>query len=49
MALVLALFAVRSGLAQPASDRPNAVVIFVDDMGYSDTSPYGGEIETPNI
>nr|WP_296769676.1 arylsulfatase [Rhodococcus sp. (in: high G+C Gram-positive bacteria)] len=28
---------------------PNIVVILVDDMGYSDTGPYGSEIDTPNL
>lgn len=32
-----------------AADRPNIVLIMVDDMGYSDIGAWGGEIETPNI
>src|SRR5262249_23036613 len=32
-----------------AGPRPNILLILADDMGYSDSSPYGGEIFTPNI
>ena len=32
-----------------ASDKPNIIIIMVDDMGYSDPGCYGGEINTPNI
>ncbi len=28
---------------------PNILLIVVDDMGYTDTKPYGGEIDTPTI
>jgi len=28
---------------------PNVVVIFVDDLGYADIGPFGGEIPTPNL
>jgi arylsulfatase A-like enzyme len=29
--------------------RPNILLIVVDDMGYSDIGPFGGEIQTPNL
>jgi arylsulfatase len=28
---------------------PNIVVVLLDDLGFSDFSPYGGEIDTPNV
>ena len=31
------------------ADRPNIVVLFADDMGFSDVGCFGSEIETPNI
>lgn len=32
-----------------AAERPNIVLIVLDDVGYSDYGCYGGEIATPNI
>ena len=32
-----------------AAERPNVIVILVDDMGWSDLSCYGSEIPTPNL
>ncbi len=32
-----------------AADRPNIIVIMVDDMGFSDIGPYGSEIPTPHL
>jgi len=43
------------GIARGAADRsgaakrPNIVILFVDDMGFSDVGCFGGEIETPNL
>jgi len=29
--------------------QPNFLIVVADDLGFSDTSPYGGEIKTPTL
>jgi arylsulfatase A-like enzyme len=40
---------VRAGAQQASARRPNIIYILLDDNGFSDTAPYGSEINTPNI
>jgi arylsulfatase A-like enzyme len=35
--------------AQRAHGKPNVVVIYLDDLGFSDLGCFGGDIETPHI
>jgi arylsulfatase len=53
---LLATFAISLVACSPSDQsvaktesRPNILLIVVDDMGYSDVEPFGGEIDTPNI
>ena len=36
-------------MPQDAQQKPNIVLIMVDDMGFSDLGCYGSEIHTPNL
>ncbi len=48
VALMLLLCGVQMGLSAADTNKPNFVIIMVDDMGYSDLGCYGAEvIETP--
>jgi arylsulfatase A-like enzyme len=46
--LILGLISVVEAAAE-AANRPNILLIAVDDMGYSDIGPFGSEIRTPSI
>ncbi|MDA7859943.1 sulfatase-like hydrolase/transferase, partial [Akkermansiaceae bacterium] len=47
--LILFLSALVSFCKTPSATRPNVIVIFIDDMGYSDFSCFGGQVETQHI
>jgi arylsulfatase len=48
LASLLSLVAAPAAAPQ-TSDRPNVVIILVDDMGWSDIGAYGSEIATPHL
>ena len=48
LGLIAVCFACAS-LIEAEADRPNILLILVDDLGYSDLGCFGGEIETPHI
>jgi arylsulfatase len=48
-AVSLLILGLSAQLACAADERPNILLVMVDDMGYSDLGCYGGEIRTPTI
>lgn len=48
--IVILLFsACRLADEQAVKERPNIIILFADDMGYSDLGCMGSEIQTPNL
>ena len=46
IAFMICLFAASSSAG---GDRPNVVIVMMDDVGFADLGAYGSEIETPAI
>ena len=49
LSLFFLSLALQVQVAGAQQERPNVLLIVVDDMGYSDIGAFGGEIETPHI
>ena len=47
--LLFSWTAIDQTVAQEKTQRPNVLVMMVDDLGFSDLGCYGSEIETPNL
>jgi arylsulfatase A-like enzyme len=49
LAIVIGCMASASFLPAASAQRPNVIVIMVDDLAFSDLGCYGSEIHTPNL
>lgn len=47
--VALVAISLNSAAESAADQRPNIVFLLADDLGYSDTAPYGSEVNTPSI
>ena len=49
LSVLLYLLYLAPSFAQAKETRPNILLVVVDDMGYSDIAPFGGEVRTPAL
>ena len=49
LALLFSLLCSAWQIQAATPERPNVLLIVADDLGFSDTQPFGGEISTPNL
>ena len=49
LSVLLSLLYFAPGFAHAKETRPNILLVVVDDMGYSDIAPFGGEVRTPAL
>lgn len=47
--LCIFVFALAGWMNSQAIEKPNIVLVMVDDMGWSNIGPYGGMVETPTL
>jgi len=45
----LALGACTGGAIAEEQDKPNIIIVYLEDLGYADLSCYGGQVNTPYV